>query len=474
MLPTLLLTLSVSLFAFASPENHVSYESHVPMASCARRTAIDGQRLVRLTIALSIPPAVADSAAALLLRLSDPRSKSFAQHLTPSQVNHLFASDPRQVGAVARWLRESRVVTDRWSLDVDHLLLDMTSANAGKLLRTSLVECVCGARTYICLDTYHLPEAVAGHVDHVTAQLRPGRASRHFRSRRRVLAPEDNRAASSTSERPPPRRADCFKYVTPECLRLLYGIPSSPGEAAHPNNSIGVFASDWLTWIGQDLDQFFADFQPSLVSHRPVLMPIDGGFRNESLEASIFHLEPNLDFGYSMSLVEPLPVTDIQVGDKYLRGNLNSMLAGFDKHYCVTALDPAVDPVYPDEQNVGGYNALDCGNRQPPLVISISWAQPEAELPARYARRQCAEFLKLGLQGVTVLAASGDAGPASGEGTCIDRSSGLLNTTTGRFSPSFPASCPWVTAVGGTQAGAERDRQAWTPGADFPPETAFT
>lgn len=147
------------------------------------------------------------------------------------------------------------------------------------------------------------------------------------------------------------------------------------------------------------------------------------------------------------------------------------MLAGFDENYCKTALDPAVDPIYPDSKNPGGYNASDCGNRKPPLVISISWAQPEAKLPPRYLRRQCLEFLKLGLQGVTVLAASGDTGPASTQGTCIDPESGSLNTTTGKFSPNFPASCPWVTAVGGSQVNAMN--QTWKPGAKFPREAAF-
>jgi tripeptidyl-peptidase-1 len=194
-----------------------------------------------------------------------------------------------------------------------------------------------------------------------------------------------------------------------------------------------------------------------------------------------------------MALAEPLPVTDIQVreqigarvektnelltgtmqvGDKFLRGTLNTMLSGFDRHYCKTALDPDMDPIYPDSKNPGGYNASDCGNRKPPLVISISWAQPEAELPERYLRRQCVEFLKLGLQGVTVLAASGDTGPASSQGTCIDPETGSLNTTRGMFSPNFPASCPWVTAVGGSQLSPAN--QTWTPGVQFPPETAFT
>ncbi|KAG6008296.1 hypothetical protein E4U43_000185 [Claviceps pusilla] len=498
MVRVFLLLLFLRLFACAFTQSHVAYEPHLSSASasCSPRNAVHGERLIRLIFSLAIPRGVEDSAVTILQDLSDPESSKFAQHWTTRQINRLFASDPQQVREVTRWLQESSVAIKKWSLDVDHLLLDITSRNAQKLLHTTLNECVCGHQPYICSDTYHLPRHISGHIDHVTAQLHPSDTETHSpssqrRKRKRIATAENiNRAARLVAKRPS-RKVDCFKYTTPDCLRLLYGIPSpSASEKAHPNNSIGIYAPDWSTWLGRDLDLFFGDFQPNLMSRRPVLLPINGGYRDETLENSNFFIEPNLDFGYSMSLVEPLHVTDIQIGDKYLRGNLNTMLAGLDKHYCHTALDPAIDPVYPDVQNPGGYNASDCGNRRSPLVISISWAQPEAELPARYLRRQCIEFLKLGLQGVTVLAASGDTGPASTEGTCIDMTSDSLNVTMGRFSPNFPASCPWVTAVGGTQllkanstnasatasAGASTKDQTRQPGApfrDFLPETAL-
>ncbi|KAG5984638.1 hypothetical protein E4U55_003859 [Claviceps digitariae] len=471
----LLLLVFLRLIACAFPESHVAYESHLPTASCSPRNTLRGERLIRLIFSLSIPHNVVDSAAKILQDISDPESGRFAQHWTTREVNDLFASDSEQVRAVTQWLQDSPdVVIKRWSLDVDHLLVDITSRNAGKLLHTTFSKCICGTRPYICSDTYHLPKHISNHIDHVTAQFHPSerRERRHPSSQRKK---PENRAASLAAKKPS-RQVDCFKYTTPDCLRLLYGIPStSATEKAHPNNSIGIYATDWETWLGRDLDLFFGDFQPNMVSRRPAMLPIDGGYRDETLDNLIFLMEPNLDFGYSMSLVGPLTVTDIQVGDKYLRGNLNAMLAAFDERYCHTALDPAIDPVYPDVQNPGGYQALDCGNRRTPLVISISWAQPEAELPARYLKRQCAEFLKLGLQGVTVLAASGDTGPASTEGSCIDLKSGSRNVTTGRFSPNFPASCPWVTAVGGTQL-ANTNHQTWKAGMefrDFPPETAY-
>jgi len=132
------------------------------------------------------------------------------------------------------------------------------------------------------------------------------------------------------------------------------------------------------------------------------------------------------------------------------------MLAGFSREYCETGLDPSVDPIYPDTVNPGGYNASDYGTHQPPLVISISYGSAEASYSERYARRQCLEYLKLGLRGVSVIVSSGDYGTEQLSGTCIDPVTGgvLRNATNsggGFFAPTFPASCPWVTAVGGTQ-----------------------
>jgi len=52
--------------------------------------------------------------------------------------------------------------------------------------------------------------------------------------------------------------------------------------------------------------------------------------------------------------------------------------------------------------------------------------------------------MKLGLQGVTVVFSTGDNGVSGIQSKCLG--------TNGRaFNPQFPASCPYVTAVGGTE-----------------------
>jgi tripeptidyl-peptidase-1 len=223
-------------------------------------------------------------------------------------------------------------------------------------------------------------------------------------------------------------------------LRQLYNIPKD--VAPHPNSSIGIFQFSWVTWLSDDLDYFFNLFQPDLVGKRPLVRAVNGGYMQTDHKIFPFNLEPNLDFQCAMALTAPLQVQNIQVGDISQIGTLNHMLAAFDQSYC-QSLDPILDPPFPNPNpQPDSYNkTTDCGTFTPPSVISISYAYSEATFPQEYLRRQCIEFLKLGLMGVTVIAASGDYGPGgqSPPGECLGNNN--------RFNPTWPAACPWVTTV---------------------------
>jgi len=87
-------------------------------------------------------------------------------------------------------------------------------------------------------------------------------------------------------------------------------------------------------------------------------------------------------------------------------------------------------------------------------VISTSYGYNEADLTPFYENRQCNEYMKLGLQGVTILYSSGDYGVAGNDGECIDGTTGNYTApgaNYGLFNPSFPATCPYITSVGATQ-----------------------
>lgn len=81
-----------------------------------------------------------------------------------------------------------------------------------------------------------------------------------------------------------------------------------------------------------------------------------------------------------------------------------------------------------------------------PQVISISYADEEQTVPESYAKRVCASFAQLGARGVSVIVASGDEGVGK-DGQCYSND----GKKRAKFLPTFPASCPFVTAVGGTR-----------------------
>ena len=81
-----------------------------------------------------------------------------------------------------------------------------------------------------------------------------------------------------------------------------------------------------------------------------------------------------------------------------------------------------------------------------PKVISTSYGDDEQTVPKSYAKRVCNTFAQLGARGISFLCSSGDSGVGR-NGACFSND----GKNSSRFLPSFPASCPWVTTVGGTE-----------------------
>lgn len=79
-----------------------------------------------------------------------------------------------------------------------------------------------------------------------------------------------------------------------------------------------------------------------------------------------------------------------------------------------------------------------------PWVHSASYGDVEKSIESEYLTRMDNEFMKFGVSGRTVLFASGDSGVSC-------RRKGLKQV----YTPNWPTSSPYITAVGGTE-GAER------------------
>lgn len=168
----------------------------------------------------------------------------------------------------------------------------------------------------------------------------------------------------------------------------------------------------------------------------------------------------------AISLVYPQQVVNYQVDDAYyapkeiaLDNTFNTFLDALDGSYCsytaygITGDSPGIDPKYPDPHKKGYHGQRQCGTVTPTKVISMSYGESEEDFPANYARRQCNEFMKLGLQGHSIFVSSGDYGvgqPPTDPAPygCLSNAKEGLNGTI--FNPGYPADCPYITSVGGT------------------------
>lgn len=81
--------------------------------------------------------------------------------------------------------------------------------------------------------------------------------------------------------------------------------------------------------------------------------------------------------------------------------------------------------------------------------------------------------MKLGLQGVSVILASGDSGVAA-RGTDAGNADGCLGPAGTVFNPDFPASCPYITAVGATVLTGDATKDAEVAVTRFPSGGGFS
>jgi tripeptidyl-peptidase I len=456
------------IYAHATAGSYVVHERRAASRhEWLKRSIVQPELTLPMRIALAQEGL--DTAVDTLMSLSDSTSPHFSRYWSATEVARKFAPSKETVEGVVGWLNRSGIAPERLtrSRSAGWVYFDATAQEVENLLKTKyhLYERSETGDIQAACDEYSVPATIQKYIDFITPTVHLGKALGRRgnndpapNSRRLVHSKEieDIKEAFRISSKMSPQKdiatatpTKCAEFMTLDCLRSMYNIPI--GNTSQPNNSFGIVQFAYVSWLPTDLDAFFSVFMRPLIGHRPLMERIDGGYWQDRLKGFPFNGEADLDMQYAMSLVFPLDVTNYQVGDLFLSGTRNNLLAALDKTYC-GALDPHIDPIYPDPRP-GGYNSSDCGTLKPANVISISYADNEADYPPAYARRECLEYLKLGLQGVTVIVSTADYGVAGQANTCLSSPGNHTNSSSpaNRFNPTFPAACPYVTSVGGTQ-----------------------
>ncbi|KAH8979407.1 subtilisin-like protein [Lactarius akahatsu] len=342
--------------------------------------------------------------------------RRYGAHLSREQLADIVAPHLDTLTLVNSWLKHHGV--HRSSVSQSHgggwlTVADVPISQANNMLSASyqLYRHAKTNETAIRTISYGLPVELHSHVKSVAPTTyfnSPGMLRHAPRSRRwagTMAAPA--KAASIDLGRVLSR--DGVGPVTPSFLRWLYNTLGYV-PAATDRNKLGVTGLIGDSPSPVDLKRFMTEYRADGAETATFdVVLINGGGYDPNTPS----VEGNLDIQYAEAMAFPTPLTYYSTGggsgpDPYLSW-LNFMLSLDD-------------------------NEL-------PRTISTSYGGHEEAIPLDFAESACELFAQLGVRGVSVLFSTGDFGVGK---DCTDRSGNV------RFRTMFPASCPWVTSVGGT------------------------
>ncbi|KAJ7727170.1 putative alkaline serine protease AorO [Mycena olivaceomarginata] len=476
----------LSVFSICVKAHHVLHERReTPSPRWGKCDRVPPDHRLSMTIALA--QSNLDHGHDRLMEISHPDSPKYGQHLTPAEIVEIFAPPAEIIAVVLEWLHSSGVSPERITISNDKTRMKVNSfaSEAEELLRTQyhIYEHWDTGRVNVACEEYHLPAHIHPHIDFVTPGIAligapSSEATRSRLDRRDVEFPGPIQIIADLTDAiinitAAPLKV-CDKYVTPPCIKTLYNIPDNVlanGSLPEVNadNSLVLFEfGDFFSEAS--LEQFFLTFcnrpfqNPSIpVTAKPGFKSIDGAYIPKINRPS-GGTESALDLQVSYPIIYPQEVIIYQSDDNaYTQGLdtgswstygfLNEVLDAIDAEYYNSTgtleEEKKNDPQYPHtglflyDGMIYYSNHPDAGTVKRPSVLSISYGEEEdiTHLPESYQRRQCDEFMKLGMLGTSVIVASGDSGVAA-RGGCLDN---------GRvFNPDYPANCPYVTSVGAT------------------------
>ncbi|KAI9455155.1 subtilisin-like protein [Lactarius psammicola] len=374
-----------------------------------------------------------------LMEISDPFHARYGQHLSKEDVETLVAPHTTSVDAVHEWLEHHGVQREAChrSPAGDWVTVRLPVAQAEKMLGTEfrVWKHTQDGDVLVRTTEYSLP----AHLDKHIELIQPTTAFNRAKGQRTTFrfSPAPDMASSSLSSDDKISmlgsgmtvNASCNSTITVSCLKQLYNAVGYVPQATDKNAiALTGYLEEFANFA--DLQRFYADQVPAAINTSFNVVLINGGLNNQTLDEA--GVEANLDVQFGLGISFPTPGTFYSIGGR-------------------PPFNP--DAKTPIDTNEPYLNWLDFILKQDkiPQVISTSYGDREQTVPVDFAHRVCGEFAQLGARGVSLLFSSGDGGVGDGDPdpatqTCFTNDG--KNQT--KFVPSFPASCPFVTAVGGT------------------------
>lgn len=346
-------------------------------------------------VVFSIRPANLERLRDELLNVSMPGSPRYGKHLSFDAVGQILQTEAA-AKRVMQWVHKNveNVEVARISPRGEYVRIKAPIASLEKALQTKFHywrSDVVGKVSVRC-ERYYLPRSLAADVHAIfrTVDFPP-------------LVKPSPRVKETRGMADAPGATN---YITPEVLNSFYRIGSNAGSTSA---SQAVFETSGQTFSPSDLSSFQSQFG---IPSEGVSKDIGGHKSDYMCELNPNNCaEANLDVQYLMAVSQETPTT------YFYEANEEDPFLAF------------VEAVSTESK--------------PSLVNSISYGSVESEISRSTMEAFNTEVMKLGTMGISVFVSSGDDGVAnymvSSQSQCA-------------YNPSYPATSPYVTAVGATYA----------------------
>ena len=369
----------------------------------------------------------AAGAAALARAVSDPKSASYGKYLTPVQFRHQFAPSQSQVGAVQSWLRSQGFSVDYTPSNNHYVAAEGTVAQASAAFGTSFkLYKVRGQVVRSPAGNLSIPSSLATTIsgvlglddsamfvttNHVVDKSAPPSAG--FRNAPPLSTYWDEFTspyaypAGFTDVSSPATASWTVKGYTPDQIKGTYGISDAYDGAGQTVAIIDAYASPTIL---HDVNQWSINRGlPTMTSGQFTQVVPPGIFtrpNNKRQDPSGWYGEETLDVEAVHGMAPAAKIVFVGAPNNY------------------RDLDAALNHVV---------------DRHLAQIVTNSYGFVTELLPPGYVAPLEATLVQAAAEGIGVYFSSGDSGDAT--------------SVLGFASPAWPASSPWVTAVGGTSLG---------------------
>ena len=371
-----------------------------------------------LTLKIGLREQNLDQLEALIYAVSTPGSSEYGRYMEGNQIEELLQPSELSNDAVTSWLQQAGI--EQISSDGRWVTFQSDVGTVNRLLETRFNYYEVNGVQKLRTNAYSVPDELVRFVDLIVPTTYFGVSN--SMAPVRALKPRQDAYDLATLA-----NSTCSDLVTPDCLHKMYNIPAN--YTPSPDSQSKLAFANFLNQSARADDLYKFEDAFGIPRQGFAVEFINGGTQSQTIDYENRD-EANLDLQMLMGIAHGLPITSYSTGgaapivtDNMYDGSDLTSEAWLEYFSYILSLP----------------------NSAIPQVISHSYGDEEQSVPEAYARRVCNQIGQLGLRGVSVLASSGDSGLG---GSCESNT----GSKAPRFTPIFPASCPYTTAVGGTQA----------------------